>query len=723
MKYTILLFFLLIPGLPKNLPAAETPAGLKLYVSVEGNDKHSGRAPGQAFQTLERARDELRALKKEKATGPRVVEILPGTYSLSESLALTAEDSGTAESPVIYRAREAGTVKLTGARALKIADFKSVTDPVLLERLDPSARGKVLALDVRATGLSHAGPFPNRFDDQGGLFEVFSNGKRLPLSRWPNDGATTTMKRVLTVGDQSVPGVFEYREDRPARWTQNTGVWLKGQWRVGWEDPALRVAKIDPESRTITFAVGLSNGIGNKYTRPNGNGAEPWCAINLLEEIDRAGEWAVDFDAGILYLWPPQADPGAEIVISQLEKPLITVSDAAHLSFTGITFELSLGDGVVMENVTDCLVAGCTVRQLGGRGVVIHGTKSGVRSCDIYELGQGGIYISGGDRKTLARSENFVLNNHLHHYGVLKGQYSAGVHVGALGNPSGANAVRDAVGIRIAHNVLHHAPRDAFLYSGNDNLYEYNEVYYCGYDTADVGAFYSWLDWTMRGNVIRYNFMHDTVGGVNPDDGASGNFVFGNIFAGPRTGVWIASGPDNTIQNNIFIKESGSVFGMDDRGTGRKYATNPRLINRVKEINPDQEPWASAHPELKGMLDNKPELPWRTKFIQNLIVSQKPAPSELKMKAELKTNPDILLEKDNFTTAEDPGFVDLAGKNFQLKPDSAVFQKIPGFQPIPFDKMGLHIDEFRLRLPTEEEHQRAPKDSPYKQPKETNYGT
>jgi hypothetical protein len=33
--------------------------------------------------------------------------------------------------------------------------------------------------------------------------------------------------------------------------------------------------------------------------------------------------------------------------------------------------------------------------------------------------------------------------------------------------------------------------------------------------------------------------------------------------------------------------------------------------------------------------------------------------------------------------------------NFMLKSNSIVFEKIPGFQPIPFDKMGLYKDKYR----------------------------
>jgi len=43
----------------------------------------------------------------------------------------------------------------------------------------------------------------------------------------------------------------------------------------------------------------------------------------------------------------------------------------------------------------------------------------------------------------------------------------------------------------------------------------------------------------------------------------------------------------------------------------------------------------------------------------------------------------------NWTTDGDPGFVDAAQGNFELKPDAEAFSRLPGFQSIPFEKMGL----------------------------------
>jgi len=69
----------------------------------------------------------------------------------------------------------------------------------------------------------------------------------------------------------------------------------------------------------------------------------------------------------------------------------------------------------------------------------------GVESCDVYECGEGGISLSGGDRKTLTPAKHNAENNHVHHYSRRARTYRSGVSVSGVGN-------------RIAHNLVHHAP-------------------------------------------------------------------------------------------------------------------------------------------------------------------------------------------------------------------------------------------------------------------------
>ncbi len=273
-----------------------------VYVSP-GAAGGSGRSADSPLGTLESAAAEVKKLKASGASGPYVVELQPGVYQRDGSFVLDASDSGDKSAAVVFRGSGKGEARLSGARSVKLSEFQRVTDEKLLTRLDPAARDHVVSLDLAALNITHAGPFPPKFEGRGGIFELFDAQGRLPISRWPNTGFST-MKRVLEVGDKNIPGVFEYREDRPSRWTENPDVWLCGQWRVGWEDPAIKVDHIDPAAGTITFAVGIPNGIGSKYRRPGGSGEEPWYALNLPEEIDQPGEWAIDFASGRLLLWP-----------------------------------------------------------------------------------------------------------------------------------------------------------------------------------------------------------------------------------------------------------------------------------------------------------------------------------------------------------------------------------------------------------------------------------
>ena len=142
----------------------EPPAGLTLYVATDGNDAWSGRlsAPNPArsdgpFATLERARDAIRQARGATGlpAGGVAVELAPGRYERSEPFALTAEDSGTADAPIVYRARAGAAVRLAGGRL--VSDWRPVTDPAILDRLPHAARDHVVQADLRALGVTEYG--------------------------------------------------------------------------------------------------------------------------------------------------------------------------------------------------------------------------------------------------------------------------------------------------------------------------------------------------------------------------------------------------------------------------------------------------------------------------------------------------------------------------------------------------------------------------------------
>ena len=409
---------------------AEAPNPAIIHVAPNGDDTASGTAE-HPFATLTRARDEIR---KHKRSGPLpangvTVMVHGGRYILTNGLELTGEDSGSAASPVVFQTVPGEEVHLIGDRVVKSSEFEKVTDLAILQRFDSIAREHIVELDLSRIGIAHAEPYSSSFVGGGGLIQLQINGKRLPLSRWPN-GGYTTMGEVVDNGDNQAGakqgGAFHYQDERPGRWLtamKDDGVWLAGFWRVPWVITSVRLAAIDPESRLITLAVPISGGIGSKYSRlvngvRKGTGKENFYALNLPEEIDQPGEWCVSFKRHKLYLWPQTRLEGSDIRVSDTEKPLITLHSTSWIVLRGFTLEGGLGNSIEIRGGSDNLVAGCTVHHNGGVAVLLKdGARNGVKSCDLFHLGGGGITMIGGDRATLTAGGLYAVNNHIHHIG------------------------------------------------------------------------------------------------------------------------------------------------------------------------------------------------------------------------------------------------------------------------------------------------------------------
>ena len=163
----------------------------------------------------------------------------------------------------MYQAAKGEDVWLSGGMKLPIAAFASVTDSATLKRLPEDGRGRVKAYRLTPGQASKLGPeWPVTWFNGRRLKvlnELFADGKRLPLARWPNEGWTTIAKIIeagsrLSKGDKSWnPGVFEYSGDRPTRWNVEAGVWLHGYYCFDWYAEAIKVRAIDLEKRQITF--------------------------------------------------------------------------------------------------------------------------------------------------------------------------------------------------------------------------------------------------------------------------------------------------------------------------------------------------------------------------------------------------------------------------------------------------------------------------------------
>ena len=652
-------------------------------VAINGSDANPG-TEAQPFATLEKARNAIRELKTKGPlpVGGITVEVRSGVYQLAQPFELTQADTGTSNAPITYCARKGEEVRLVGGAV--VTGWSRLTDAAVIARLDEAARTNVWQVDLKALGVTDFGHMksdPDWTSSSPGL-EFFFNGQPMTLARWPN--AETVRVGDLKVLDGHVihgqkgskVGTFTYEGDRPKRWSGENDVMLHGYWFWDWADQRYRVESIDTEQRIITLPATPSHAFGFRK-------GQWYYAFNLFCELDCPGEWFLDRASGILYFWPPTATPESGAALISVLPGLVKLEKTSFVTVRGFTLEGCRGTAVTVSGGSDSQVLGCTIRNVGGSAVSASGLRHRVAGCDIYQVAQGGISLTGGDRQTLSPGGLVAENNHIHHYSRWKPVYRAGIRL-------------DGVGNRAAHNLIHDAPHMAIGFSGNEHVIDYNELHHVVTHSIDAGAMYCGRDWAARGHEIRYNYLHDITGyqdkgcvGVYLDDQFSSAHIFGNVFYRVTSAAFIGGGKDTVIENNVFVDCNPAVH-VDARGLGWQADFHATLAKQLEALPFREEPWRSRYPRLLTILGD----PDRSAPQGNVIARN----IQWKGKwdgIEKQAYPYLVFQCNLLDI--DPKFVDEKALDFRLRDDSPAF-KI-GFQKIPVEKIGLYQDEFRATWP------------------------
>jgi parallel beta-helix repeat protein len=702
-------------------------ANADFYVATNGDDANPGTKT-KPFATLERAREAVRQSKAESARQTKLIQnpkskievfVRAGTYELTKTFKLVGEDSGTEKAPVIWRAYPKEKVLLIGGK--RITGFAP-------------HRGQILKADVGAQG------FTNYFR------QLFLDGKRMTLARYPNadplnpNGGFAYVDGPLPKDSDKYKEKPEYRPRQICFKASDARSWAHPElaeviyfpWH-NWLNISVPIASVDKERRLITLTrdakthEGYPGGI-----RPG----DRYYVRNVFEELDSLGEWFLDRETRTLYFWPPKPLAGLEVYAPTTDNLIEIGAKTEWITIRGFTMECCDGYAVSLRGASNCLVAGNTIRNTaggrvrGGGGVIVEdGANCGVVGNDIHDVGNIGITLRGGDKETLTPAGHYADNNYLHHIGVL--------------NAHGHGVMMGGVGLRVSHNLMHDITRSGLFGGGNDCVVEYNHIRHDNLMTEDTAGYYNGGNWHNRGQIVRYNYVHDTLGygrragkwawpmfawGIYLDDDESGTRVYGNIVA--RTtlgGVHVHAGRDNVVENNIIIDCAKQQFQM----SGHDPVHSQWLIDKKKKefAKYQRNPAYAKYPEVPALDIEKAWFMVGNKFRHNIVCysgtnsmlytySQDRCPEQNETDHNLVWHHDLPITvqhstgwksaklsweewqkagHDQHSVVADPRFVNAAKDDYRLAKNSPAFKL--GFKPIPVEKIGPYRSELRASWP------------------------
>jgi len=238
-----------------------------LYVAPAGNDQNAGTAE-HPLATLAAARDRLRS-EEVSRQAPRTVIVRGGTYYLPETLVFTAEDSGSADAPVVYRAADGETPVISGGVKLDL-QWQPHQDGVWKAQTPAG-----LVID-----------------------QMFVDGQRQPMARYPNFAPDVQPYNGFAAD--------AFSPQHAAHWSAPAGGYIHAMHRAHWGGYHYRITGKQPDD-TVSYEGGWQN------NRQMGMHPEHRYVENIREELDAPGEWFHDAQTSTLYFYPFNRAPTAAI--------------------------------------------------------------------------------------------------------------------------------------------------------------------------------------------------------------------------------------------------------------------------------------------------------------------------------------------------------------------------------------------------------------------------
>ncbi len=361
-----------------------------------------------------------------------------------------------------------------------------------------------------------------------------------------------------------------------------TDGWLSGYFENNYANDMVKVYSVDSQKRLIRCKYPSLQGVQDKRLMLS--------AANMLCELDQAGEYYIDRwnQNDVLYYYPEgNSIEEQEITLTSLNQPLFNLEGAVGVTIQGIKANGGTGYGIVLLDCESCEIidsefSGFSLDavKIGEHNQTITtdpsyttsrgGHNNKVVNSKFYDMGGGGVYLTGGDNKTLERGNNLVRNCEFYNISRLQ-TYTPAVYLEGVGNTA-------------AYNYIHDAPHMVIQIMGNDMLVTHNRIENTCTNASDQAPIYAGRNWTWLGNEISYNYIKD-VGSSNNhaiymDDGMSGMIIKNNIFENiSGSALFSNCGYGHIITDNVIVSDKiGVEYWAYTPAVGSRPIANEKVL-------------------------------------------------------------------------------------------------------------------------------------------------
>ncbi len=531
------------------------------FVVAPGGDDAGPGTSARPFASLTRARDAVRALRAAEPDRriPVHVALRPGWYTLSEPLALTAADSGTATSPTIWGASSRQSTVVSGGRRLTGWTV---------------ANGR-WTLQLPA--------------DQPEFTMLFVNSQPRYRPRLPREGYYTIASEL-----PATPANADRGDDR---FTFRPGE-LDPNWRnLGdvevlafneWNMARLRIAEVDAANNAVTFTGPTTH---TSYWAKLRSGYR-YLVENVAEALSEQGQWYLDRPTRTLtYIPMPGETPDQTVVVAPALDQLLTIDadvtagpPVEHVHFDGLTFAHSNwytpDVGHHTPQAESNLLAAVEIR--GGQRLRFY-------NCSFVHLSTYALNLAEGCREnTIERC-------------VFSDLGAGGIKIGTTYIPaderqhSGWTTIRDCT---ISHGGrFHPAGIGVWIAHSPNNIIEHNDIYDFYYTGISVG----WT-WGYGPSLAVHNRIADNrvrligqrvlsdMGGIYTLGRSLGSVIEHNLFADIDAfsyggwGIYFDEGTTDIVARNNLVYRTKTGGFHQHYGMNNQFSNNILAFAQVGQL-------------------------------------------------------------------------------------------------------------------------------------------